>query len=399
VSKESTDARDVITAMAAELVDPCEPALPLLVDYLSTLLGLVLEGRQPAQREIDAFRRTGTQAAGQAISAGSLIQLFSGATRKLWPRLPDVVATSRGHPMTRSDVVDLGALVWGGADAAINSVIQGHRSFQRNAAHESRNLSDLFFSNVLDGSVEVASLVELAEQVAFHPATPHFVAVVDMNGGISKADRLVPWLEASIRPQVGQADLLVTAYDNQLVTVAAAEPSATGQVASALTRVLDAADDPALHDWRAGLGRPRSGLRGIQVSYQDAREALDLARRLDSDERVVQSERLLLYRVLLRDRTAMADLVRAVLSPLRDAHNGAEPLVETLDKYFASSGVLTDAARGLHLSVRAVSYRLNRIRELTGNDVNVPMDRLALHLAVMGARLLDWPGNELDEPD
>jgi sugar diacid utilization regulator len=163
--------------------------------------------------------------------------------------------------------------------------------------------------------------------------------------------------------------------------------------------VLDAAEDPALQDWRAGLGRPRSGLRGIQVSYQDAREALDLGRRLDSGERVVQSERLLLYRVLLRDRAAMADLVRAVLTPLADAHNGAEPLVETLDQYFAASGVLTDAARGLHLSVRAVSYRLNRIRELTGNDVNVPMDRLALHLAVMGARLLDWPGSELDEPD
>ena len=47
------------------------------------------------------------------------------------------------------------------------------------------------------------------------------------------------------------------------------------------------------------------------------------------------------------------------------------------------------------LSVRAVTYRLDRIRELTGQNVNDPNDSFALHAAVLGAKLLDWPATEL----
>jgi DNA-binding PucR family transcriptional regulator len=41
--------------------------------------------------------------------------------------------------------------------------------------------------------------------------------------------------------------------------------------------------------------------------------------------------------------------------------------------------------------VRAVTYRLARVKELTGRDPADPAQELALHVAVVGARLLDWP--------
>jgi hypothetical protein len=393
------DIEEIISTVARDLAGSSGPAHDLLVDYLTTLVDLVLAGRQPGQDEIDAFRRIGAEAAREAMTLGGLIPLVSGATRRFWPGLPEVATSRYGRPLTRSEIVDIGILVWGAADVATKSVIQGYNNSQRRAALDDGNLRHAFFANVVDGTAKVTNLVEMAEQVAFHPAVPHFVTVVDLDGGVGQADRLLPWLEASLHTQVRPSDLLVTDYNDQLVTVVSARPKAARHVTSALSRVLDSADDLATRKWRAGVGRTRSGLRGIQASYLDACEALDLARRLDSTERIVRTDRLLLYRVLLRDNAAMADLVRAVLSPLTDAHNGAEPLVETLDQYFASTGVLTDAARNLHLSVRAVSYRLSRIHELTGYDINRPMDRLALHLAVMGARLLDWPRKEITELD
>jgi PucR C-terminal helix-turn-helix domain len=54
------------------------------------------------------------------------------------------------------------------------------------------------------------------------------------------------------------------------------------------------------------------------------------------------------------------------------------------------------AARDLHLSVRAVTYRLARVKELTGRDPAHPADALALHVAVIGARVLDWPATRLE---
>ena len=85
----------------------------------------------------------------------------------------------------------------------------------------------------------------------------------------------------------------------------------------------------------------------------------------------------------------------SLLTPLKQARGGAGPLLATLDAYYSSGGVAASAARQLHLSVRAVTYRLSRVALLTGKDPSDPADALALHVAVIGARLLGWPATPL----
>jgi DNA-binding PucR family transcriptional regulator len=111
---------------------------------------------------------------------------------------------------------------------------------------------------------------------------------------------------------------------------------------------------------------------------------------------VVDAADLLVYQVLLRDRAAITDLVAAVLTPLATARGGAGPLLATLQAYYACGGVAAQAARRLHLSVRAVTYRLARVQALTGHDPAHPEQGLALRVAVIGARLLGWPAVPLD---
>jgi DNA-binding PucR family transcriptional regulator len=48
------------------------------------------------------------------------------------------------------------------------------------------------------------------------------------------------------------------------------------------------------------------------------------------------------------------------------------------------------------LSVRAVTYRLARVKALTGHDPADPDQGLALRVAVIGAQLLDWPAVPLE---
>jgi DNA-binding PucR family transcriptional regulator len=116
------------------------------------------------------------------------------------------------------------------------------------------------------------------------------------------------------------------------------------------------------------------------------------------DRPIVETRDLLTYRVLARDQPALVDLVRSVLSPLTQARGGASPLIETLATYFERGCVATAAAKSLHLSVRAVTYRLDRVRTLTGFDPLDPAHRFTLHMAVLGARLLEWPERPLPDP-
>ena len=87
----------------------------------------------------------------------------------------------------------------------------------------------------------------------------------------------------------------------------------------------------------------------------------------------------------------MTDLVHSVLGPLEHARGGAAPLIETISAYAAAGYVNAEAARRLDLSVRALSYRLERIAALTGFDPDDPLQRYTLETAAMGARLLHWP--------
>jgi len=147
--------------------------------------------------------------------------------------------------------------------------------------------------------------------------------------------------------------------------------------------------------WRIVVGRSYPGPSGVARSHEEAAEALDVAQRLGLPEPVADAADLLIYQVLLRDREAITDLVRTVLTPLDAARGGAAPLLATLAAYFSHGGVAAAAARDLHLSVRAVTYRLARVRDLTGRDPTVPADALTLQVAVIGARLLDWPATPL----
>lgn len=122
---------------------------------------------------------------------------------------------------------------------------------------------------------------------------------------------------------------------------------------------------------------------------------MELDERLHLEGPVLRVAEPLVYPVLTRDREAMADLFRDTLGPLEEARGGAVPLLETLIAYFDSGGVVAEAARRLALSVRAFTYRLERVRKLTGADQADPVRRYTLQTAVIGAQLLDWPAKEL----
>ncbi|WP_247701719.1 CdaR family transcriptional regulator [Streptomyces sp. F63] len=130
-------------------------------------------------------------------------------------------------------------------------------------------------------------------------------------------------------------------------------------------------------------------------NHEEALTALELADRMDLPGPLLRAADLLVYPVLSRDRQAMADLVRTTLGPLEKARGGAGPMLRTLSAYFDAGCVAAETARRLSLSVRALTYRLARIHELTGSDPSDPMHRYTLQTAVIGARLLDWPAQKL----
>jgi hypothetical protein len=93
---------------------------------------------------------------------------------------------------------------------------------------------------------------------------------------------------------------------------------------------------------------------------------------------------LLPERALAGDSEARRSLRQDVYGPLVRA--GGE-LLETLDAFFASGGVLESAARSLFVHPNTVRYRLRRISDVTGFSPLAQRDAFALRVALTIGRL------------
>jgi sugar diacid utilization regulator len=365
----------------------------LLADYLPAVLDAASTGRRLTAAELAGYGGSGESAAESGVALRGLVDLFLSATWRLWRELPD----AGGSVALRA----AGLAVLRAADDAVAAAAEGFERAHLSIARREEAERLEFFDDLLSGRGGLPDLMARGERLGLRLAGPHQVVLAGYAPGGGPArppgleiDRLVGDAAAP------SASLTVTRGGRIVAVTGVTDGGEARRIAAAMARVLrrghlaPARGEP--QEWRVALGRPYPGPSGVLRSYDEAGDALDVAQRLALPDPVVNAADLLVYQVLLRDRAAISDLVGAFLTPLTGARGGAGPLLATLEAYYASGGVAAQAARQLHLSVRAVTYRLARVKELTGHDPGDPAQALALQVAVVGARLLDWPAVPLE---
>jgi sugar diacid utilization regulator len=373
----------------------------LLGEYLRLLADAAVHGRRPRRGELEAVALLGRRAAEQGISAGRVVRLYLSAARRLWQDLPAVVR-SRDREAVRAAATAVLEVV----DAAVATLAEAYAVARRDLVRREELLRRELIDDLLRGDSDLGVLVERAEPFGLDLARVHQVALAAPSRRLPDADAAISALEAAVFDRLGDRDVLVATKEGLLVVIAPADTAEAGRTSPGLKagnelgRLMhrELSRLPRGRPWRVAVGRAHPGLYGIARSYEEAREALTIAGRLHVDNPVVNAHDLLVYRVVLRDHPAIVDLVHAVLSPLASARGGAGPLLATLEAYFATGAVATESARRLHVSVRTVTYRLDRIKALTGYSPTDPTHRFTLQAAVLGATALNWPTEPLPLP-
>lgn len=342
-----------------------------LTGYAQLLADVSASGRRLTRAELETRRLLGEQAADAGHGLRALVGAHLAATRAAWPDTP------------------------GSADcvlAAVHQVVdafaEGYERAQRLAVRQEEAARREFIDDLLYGRSDLGRLAERAERFGLRLSHAHAVAVAQ---GPTSYDESAPeprHVERAMISRFGDRSILLTTKAGRMLCVA---PGDQDEVLTYFAKQSYAATDGG----RVAIGRAQPGAGGVVQSYEEALNTLELAERLDLEEPVLRASDLLVYPVLTRDRQAMADLVLDALGPLTGARGGARPLLDTLTTYFECGCVAAEAARRLSLSVRALTYRLERIHQLTGADPADPRHRYTLQTAVIGARLLDWPDKEL----
>ncbi|WP_221348463.1 PucR family transcriptional regulator [Streptomyces beigongshangae] len=333
--------------------------------YARILADASATGRRLTRDELDSRRALGERAAEAGFGLRALVGAHLTAARVHWP-------TTAGENTLAA------------VEQAVDAFAEGYERAQLLAVRQEEAARREFIDDLLHGRSDLGLLAERAERFGLRLSHAHAVAVARGGTGYDEGDAVPREVERALFARFGDRSILVTTKDGRLVCIA---PGDQDDVLSFFAKQAYAATDGG----QVAIGRSQPGPGGVVQSYEEALNALALAERLEFDTPVLRSADLLVYPVLTRDRQAMADLVVSALGPLRAARGGAGPLLDTLTVYFDAGCVAAEAARRLSLSVRALTYRLERIHKLTGANPADPVHRYTLQTAVIGARLLDWP--------
>ncbi|GAA5211876.1 PucR family transcriptional regulator [Streptomyces thinghirensis] len=347
-----------------------------LTGYAEILAGAAGTGRRLTRDELEDRRRLGEQAAEAGHSLRSLVRLHLDATRASWPG---------GSTVPGPGVTDT---VLAAVAQAVDAFAEGYERAQRLAVRQEEAARREFIDDLLYGRSDLGRLAERAERFGLVLSHAHAVAVAEGPEAYDDTAPVTRLVETALISRFGDRRILITTKNGQLICIA---PGDQDDVLAFFAKQAYAATDGS----RVAIGRPQTGAGGVVHSYEEALSTLELAERLELDDPVLRAADLLVYPVLTRDRQAMADLVLSVLGPLRGARGGVEPLLRTLEVYFDAGCTAAEAARRLALSVRALTYRLERIHQLTGANPADPVHRYTLQTAVIGARLLSWPAQEI----
>jgi len=146
---------------------------------------------------------------------------------------------------------------------------------------------------------------------------------------------------------------------------------------------------------RFGLGTPAADPTALRRTYQEARFALAAAATVEATAaataRVASVEDLGSHRLLLalQEDAALEALSRGLLAPLRayDQRQHGD-LVASLRTFLEHNGNWEAAARALGVHRHTLRYRIRRVAELTGRDLESAADRVEFWLALQAADVL-----------
>jgi len=246
---------------------------------------------------------------------------------------------------------------------------------------------------------------EIARRLAFFgldPQSPHLIVLVDIDDGDVAAERseaatldVKERLHWTVDEFMARRDVLCISASRSDSVVILVQPGKidareiiglAGELQSVIAEML-----PEI-SVSVGIGRPHRQLIDLRQSYYEASYAIKI-RKLKGEPRVIASfDDLGSYGLLLglQDTLSLEVFYDSVLGKLQDYdEQNSSDLVKSLACFLEANGHWGDAAEKLYVHRHTLRYRMKRVEEITGRDLDLSQDRMEFWLALKARELID----------
>jgi purine catabolism regulator len=282
--------------------------------------------------------------------------------------------------------------------ATVAALIVGREQAVR--AHE-RGLRSVFVYESIFGHEPSDVMERRAQFLGYDPADGHAVLVVramasEGDAARARMEHVAVALAEEIEAETGRAGLCTVVAGDLAVALVPARAAENAEAwcvrAGRLMQGVFAAN--ASLELAAGLGRWCGDRAELPRSFGQARLAASIGAHVHGARTLTHYEQLGIYRLLADavDRDALEGFRREQLGALE--HDA--DLMKTLRVYLRTRGNKAQCAKELFVHLNTVKYRLTRIAELTGRNLEDAQALLGLHVALEIGDVLPWLGRGQD---
>ena len=250
-----------------------------------------------------------------------------------------------------------------------------------------KSLRGDFLEGLLARSLPRKEIERLEGRLDHDTKDPHAVMVIDWAGAatpsLRRLETSVHWV-LSTHPRPA----LVHIFGNQHLVIFQAlknteDMESAHQLGRRIREQIEAESPEATVI--GGISGPARALADWPTVYDQAVQAMQLGERLRLTNQFVEFQSLGIYRLLydLEDQASVRQFTDEVMRPLveYDQQNRGS-LVKTVEAYFNHHGNISQTAESLFVHRNTLLYRMERIQELTGLQLDQANMRLALHLSL-----------------
>jgi sugar diacid utilization regulator len=354
---------------------------------LDLFLATARDARPATQEELRRVAQLGILQARSSQSVEPILAAYRIAARVAWDA---ILRAWRGHPEATPEAIMVTAnYVFAALDQVAAEVTKTYlHAREQHMQRGTRARARLFHALISDNFDSELELQKQALALNMPIAATGYIAAVSKllvgNREGAQGGEALAEVAASLDGPRGAIHHVTD--PSTLVTLWPAESSADVDRARQFVTQLDkeavTRSGSVRARVRAGIGGYHPGLRGISRSYLEAQQAIEAGRKLRPDAVVHGHDEVIPQLVLAQNPRLAERFVAHSLGPLLDPKTrNREQLLETLEAYL-TRGSVKDAAAELNLHRHTVLYRLAKLRELLGGDLDTPAIRLRLQLAL-----------------
>ena len=317
----------------------------------------------------DEAREMGLRFARSGVEGGLVLDAYLSLNWAIWE------GATASEDVELSAVVELGDRLMKSIDSAIAAMTRGYVEVEVElaAAHSERRRSVL--EELLTGPratpEDRTRIRRRAERHGLGADDDYRIVLIHLVEQVDETldeviDRLEPYArvpESHHRRQPGIRLPVVLDWRGRILVLTSGAWRRERRLGEGLVKAVG-------EHWTAIESEAVPGVEGLADALSHAEFSLGVAVSLDQRGWIADPDMYALETMYLLDGQLATRAIDRELGPLLADERMGEEYVETLETYLASGQNSRETARRLHLSPRTVTYRLERIEELLGRELD-----------------------------